>query len=612
MRHINFSSITKHKLLIFIFASVIFGGHLLGTVLYVNRKEQHINTLLNVANLAAASIDIDKLKTLDGTSNDINNVNFEKLHQQMVKMGDEADKFNIIWIYGMLIQGEKIIFSFDSLVPGEYGYGPPGQEDAEYLYPPKEIMQAVKEKKPKISGKYTDEYGTYISAFVPIIDPDNNEVLAVIGTDMDYQIYTRQLHISLFYPLSTVILALLFLTLIYFYIVKVVDSRQKIINNMDKIEHEKAKLETILATAGEPIIICDNKGVVTFVNQVATDVFECKFDDIIGKPIFSTFSLTGDETKSKELLQEILQTVFVKKERIVRSSLDNNMKVICLVNNKEIPVVFNLTPIINKNKIVGAVGVINDISHIVEIDNIKSEFISLASHQLRTPISKIKWITEMLVDDKTASFSDSQKSLLKNLSITTEQLISIVTSLLNVSRIESGRIAINSVNVPIEHVIDEVTKSMDVFIKQKKQKLFVEIEKDLPHIKIDTKLIGEVYKNLISNAIKYSPENGKISIEVYAQNNELISRIIDCGYGIPQNQQNKVFKRFFRADNIVKVDPNGSGLGLYLAKSIVEMSGGKIYFESQENKGTTFTFTLPLKGIKEKEGSVSIELEQSI
>jgi len=612
MRNINFSFINKYKLLIFVFASVIFGGHLLGTLLYVNRKEQHKNSLLNVANLAAASIDIEKLKTLDGTSNDINNVNFEKLHQQMVKMGDEADKFNIIWIYSMLIQGEKIIFSFDSLVPGEYGYGPPGQEDAEYLYPPIEIMQAVKEKKPKISGKYTDEYGTYISAFVPIIDPDNNEVLAVIGTDMDYQIYTRQLHTSLFYPLSTVFLALLFLTLIYFYIIKVVDSRQKIINNIDKIEHEKAKLETILATAGEPIIICDNKGVVTFVNQVATDVFECKFDDIIGKPIFSTFSLTGDETKSKELLQEILQTVFVKKERIVRSSLDNNMKVICLVNNKEIPVVFNLTPIINKNKIVGAVGVINDISHIVEIDNIKSEFISLASHQLRTPISKIKWITEMLVDDKTASFSDSQKSLIDNLSTTTQQLVSIVTSLLNISRIESGRIAINPTNVEINDLINLVTKTLDIFAAEKNIKIIVETQKDLPQIKLDEKLISEVFKNLISNSIKYSAENSKVLINVFTKNDNLVSQIIDSGFGIPQNQQNKVFKRFFRADNIVKVDPNGSGLGLYLAKSIVEMSGGKIYFESQENKGTTFTFTLPLKGIKEKEGSVSIELEQSI
>ncbi len=261
-----------------------------------------------------------------------------------------------------------------------------------------------------------------------------------------------------------------------------------------------------------------------------------------------------------------------------------------------------------KGRPIKMVGVNWDVTQEMEIDRAKSEFVSLASHQLRTPLSTIKWYAEMLMMGDAGTLSDEQHTYLQEIYRGNQRMIDLVNSLLDVSKMEIGTLG----NVPALtnclEVAHTVIRELQPLIDTKGLVFGEKRPLRLPRLLIDPSLLHAIFQNLLSNAIKYTPNNGHILLDVHPltigeriggavmTQPSLAIIVSDTGYGIPQDQQSRIFTKLFRADNIRIKDTEGNGLGLYLVKSIIGQSGGTISFISHENKGTTFYVTLPLSG----------------
>ncbi len=245
---------------------------------------------------------------------------------------------------------------------------------------------------------------------------------------------------------------------------------------------------------------------------------------------------------------------------------------------------------------------IRDITKEKEIDKTKNEFVSLASHQLRTPLTSIKWCSEKLLREKTGELTQKQKRHIEEINQGNERMIDLVRNLLNVSRIEMGTLAVNPKLTDIGELLKRVIKEQASFVQEKKHEVIVEIAKGLPKISTDPELVRMVFQNLFGNAVKYTPAGGKITCEMKKKGEEIITTIKDNGVGIPEKQQNQIFQKLFRGDNVVREHSEGTGLELYITKAMVDALGGKIWFESKEGKGTTFWVALHLRGPKVRSG----------
>jgi len=227
-----------------------------------------------------------------------------------------------------------------------------------------------------------------------------------------------------------------------------------------------------------------------------------------------------------------------------------------------------------------------------ELDRAKTEFVGLASHQLRTPLTVVSWYTEMLLKKDFGDFNAKQMDYLGEIYAGNQRMIDLVDDLLNTSRIDMGTISAKPEIINLAEAMENVLSEFSSQISQKNIGIEKKFSRNLPRVLIDPEHLGIIFQNILSNAVKYTPAKGKIAIEMRRQSSHILVKIADNGWGIPAAQQKKIFTKLFRADNVRKKDMEGTGLGLYIARAIVKKSGGKIWFESKENKGTTFYIIL--------------------
>lgn len=225
----------------------------------------------------------------------------------------------------------------------------------------------------------------------------------------------------------------------------------------------------------------------------------------------------------------------------------------------------------------------------------QTDFVNLTSHQLRTPLSGTKWLLELLQKSDTGNLNKKQRDFIEKLYTSNERMISLVNDLLEVTRIEQGQTKIYLQPTDLAAVIRNLIQEREKEIRKKQLKVNFTIEQE-PFPKVHTELnkIKQALANLISNALSYTLEGGVISIDLKIDKNMAVGSITDTGVGIPKAQQKNIFNKFFRGTNIITMEASGTGLGLYISKAFIEASGGKLWFESQEGKGTTFYFTLPI------------------
>lgn len=239
------------------------------------------------------------------------------------------------------------------------------------------------------------------------------------------------------------------------------------------------------------------------------------------------------------------------------------------------------------------VGIEQDISHRKAVERAKNEFVSLASHQLRTPIATISWYAEMLLHGDVGKLTKDQRTYVGEIAYGANHMADLVAALLNVSRIELGTFAVTPEPTDLKMLLEDVLHELSPLIEKANLRTEMRVT-SVPKVLVDPKVIRIVFENLLTNAVKYTPTGGLVTISLARQDDDVHFMVEDTGIGIPKEQQERMYQKLFRADNAKRKVTEGTGLGLYLAKAIVEESHGRIWFTSVENQGTTFHVSLPL------------------
>lgn len=351
-----------------------------------------------------------------------------------------------------------------------------------------------------------------------------------------------------------------------------------------KTEDEKNKTEAIIKNFADGLLFLEEEKITIF-NPKAEKIFDLKEGEVKEKIIWT---LEGNEKIA--LLIGLLKA---EKNRLFRKEL---------ALGEDLIVEVSTTAVLREGKESGNIVILHDITREKSVERLKTEFVAIAAHQLRTPLSAIKWTLRMFLDGDIGQVSETQSEFLQKTYESNERMINLVNDLLNVTRIEEGKFLQKMQKCDIADLLQEAVKPVEDIARKKNLRFSLVLpDKKAPRLDVDKEKIILALRNLLENAVNYT-KSGEIILtgEYSAVQKELLIKIQDTGIGIPENQKARIFSRFFRGNVALKTETEGTGLGLFIAKNIIEAHNGKIWFDSEEGHGATFYFTLPVNGIAGK------------
>lgn len=396
---------------------------------------------------------------------------------------------------------------------------------------------------------------------------------------------------------------------------------KKVKDRTEELAQAKARDDAILESIGDGLVFIDLARKVVIANKAAEEILGWKESEMIGK-LWDELVDAKDE-KGKKIPLETLPTykILASKTPATITTAASDSYYYTKRDGTVFPVAITASNLLDTQPL-GIILVFRDITRDKEVDRAKSEFVSLASHQLKTPPTAIHWLTERLLSEKTGKLTAKQTEYFNDIRKINQRMIELVNALLNVSRIELGEFAIKPVSKDPCEVVNSVVQELTPLIKNKKIIIKESLQSHRQSM-IDVPLFRMVVYNLIANSIQYTPDNGEIRIECkHSKSGEMVGErtikedsfilvVSDNGCGIPKHQQDKIFTKFFRADNAKAIHTYGTGLGLYIVKSILDHSGGSIWFISEENKGAEFYVATPSQGMRQKEGAKMLEMPRN-
>ena len=362
-------------------------------------------------------------------------------------------------------------------------------------------------------------------------------------------------------------------------------------------EEERLRDEALLESMGEGIIATDAEGIITKINKATKKILGFSEKELVGKP-FHEAVLSVDDRNN----------VLPKEKHFITRALKSKTTITDTVyyltsKRRKFPARITISPVIVRGKLSGVIAVFRDITEELAVDKAKTEFVSLASHRLRTPLATIKWYTQMLGDGEAGTLNEEQRDYVREILESGKEMSTLINEFLNLSRIEMGTFSIEPEPINPKEVVESVLRELAPTIQKKHLRVEKKYENKIPEAKLDPKLFLLMAQNLLTNATKYTPSDGTVTITLAVRGKNLVFSVEDSGYGIPEEEQSQIFKKMFRASNAKHYDTEGTGLGLYMIKSLLETVGGSISFKSAQAWGTTFTVAIPLKSTKPKKGT---------
>jgi two-component system, NtrC family, sensor histidine kinase KinB len=354
--------------------------------------------------------------------------------------------------------------------------------------------------------------------------------------------------------------------------------------NIEKILEEKQKSETLVQNITDAIIVCDNQNRIILINDAARRLFKVGKDDVNGLDLSK---IIFDE-KVKNIFINPKSSTYLQQPYLLLKTDSNDVYVRPKISEIPLP----------GGETLGNVLILQDVTQFRELDRMKSEFMATVSHEFRTPLTSINMSVDILKQEIVGNLNKEQQDLIHSTKQDAERLTKLVRELLELSKLESGKFQLRRELVSINEIITDTIKPILLPFKEQSVELKLNLSDNIPKIIGDSQQLGWVISNLVNNGLKYTSKNGTVEITTFVSEDKIFVSVRDTGKGISKENINKIFDKFVQIKESMETTPGSVGLGLAIAKEIVQAYGGEITVESEIEQGSVFTFTIPIESEK--------------